>query len=82
MTGNDNRRDVSPDGSAGWKVTEPGRATPTAHAPTQGEAERAAKTQVANAGGGQVYVHRPDGTIRDADTVAPGNESKARDTKH
>lgn len=83
---NQNRRDVSPDAAAPagqrWKVTKPGQTTPTATARTQGAAEKAAKQQTSDAGGGQVYIHRPDGTIRDADTVAPGNESSAKDTKH
>ena len=79
---NNNRRDVSPNGGNGWKVTQPGRATPPSKAPTQGAAERAAKRQVSDAGGGQVYIHNPTGVIRDADTVKPGNESRPRDTKH
>lgn len=81
MAGNRNRRDVSPDGD-GWKVTEPGRARPTSRASTQGAAEAAAKQQTADAGGGQVYIRRPNGQIRDADTVRPGNESTAKDKKH
>jgi hypothetical protein len=66
----DNRRD-------GYKVTGDGKTTTTAK--TQGEAEARATSQVDQAGGGQVYIHRPDGKIRDADT---GNESPAKDTKH
>jgi sucrose-6-phosphate hydrolase SacC (GH32 family) len=80
--GNTNRRDVSPNGKDGWKVTQPGTTKPTAKAPTQSAAERTAKSQVSKAGGGQVYIHTPKGKIRDADTVKPGNESKTRDTKH
>lgn len=79
---NNNRRDVSPNGGDGWKVTKPGTSRPTATAPTQRAAETQAKEQTARAGGGQVYIHTPKGLIRDADTVAPGNESKAKDTKH
>ena len=79
---NNNRRDVSPNGGNGWKVTQPGRSTPTAKAPTQGAAERIAKQQTSAAGGGQVYIHTPKGVIRDADTVKPGNESRTRDNKH
>ena len=73
-----------PDKKAGdWKVKEPGKPAPTtAKAPTQGKAETVAKKQVDKAGGGQVVTHRPNGRIRDADTVAPGNESKTRDKKH
>ncbi len=79
--GNNNRRDVSPNGND-WKVTRPGATRPTATAPTQGAAEKIAKQQTAAAGGGQVYIHTPKGVIRDADTVKPGNESRAKDTKH
>lgn len=80
MAGNDNRADVSGNRKDGYKVTRGGKTT--AKAPTQGKAEATAKAQVKKAGGGQVYVHRPDGTIRDADTVKPGNESPKKDTKH
>lgn len=79
---NNNRRDVSPNGGAGWKVTRPGAKTPTAKAPTQSGAEKIAKKQVSDAGGGQVYIRTPKGVIRDADTVKPGNESPTKDTKH
>lgn len=79
---NNHRRDVSPNGGRGWKVTKPGTDRPTATARTQAEAEKAAKGQVAAAGGGQVYIRTPKGVIRDADTVKPGNESARRDTKH
>jgi len=79
---NNNRRDVSPNGGNGWKVTQPGQVKPTATAPTQREAERVAKQEVSQAGGGQVYIHGRDGQIRDADTVKPGNESPTRDTRH
>lgn len=80
MAGNQNRRDVSGNRTNGYKVT--GQGTTTAKAPTQGGAEAKAKAQVDKAGGGQVYIHRPNGQFRDADTVKPGNESKAKDAKH
>lgn len=80
MTGNQNRRDVSGNRRDGYRITSGGRTTGTAR--TQSDAEAQAKAQVTDAGGGQVYIHRPDGRIRDADTVKPGNESPAKDTKH
>lgn len=80
MAGNNNRRDVSGNRKDGYKVTGDGRTTATA--PTQAKAEAKAKSQVDAAGGGQVYIHRPNGQIRDADTVKPGNESRAKDAKH
>ncbi|WP_022886374.1 DUF2188 domain-containing protein [Glaciibacter superstes] len=80
MAGNKNRADVSGNRKDGYKATQQGK--PTIKAPTQGAVEAKAKAQVEKAGGGQVYIHRPNGQIRDADTVAKGNESKAKDTKH
>jgi hypothetical protein len=61
-----------PDGD--WQVVKPGASRPSAVAPTQAEAERRAREIVGNAGGGEVVIHRPDGRIRDSDTVAPGND--------
>lgn len=80
MASNQNRRDVSGNRRDGYKVTGNGKTT--ARTSTQGDAEAKAKSQVDRAGGGQVYIHRPDGRIRDADTVKPGNESPKRDKKH
>lgn len=79
---NNNRRDVSPNSGDGWTVTRPGAKAPTAKALTQSGAEKIAKEQVSDAGGGRVYIRTPTGVIRDADTVQPGNESSKRDTKH
>ncbi|WP_244629294.1 DUF2188 domain-containing protein [Clavibacter capsici] len=59
-----------------------GSTTPQATTKTQAAAERIAKVQVRDAGGGQVYIQTPKGVIRDADTVKPGNESPTRDKKH
>ncbi|MFO6453366.1 MULTISPECIES: DUF2188 domain-containing protein [unclassified Aeromicrobium] len=80
MAGNQNRRDVSGNRRDGYKVTGDGKST--AETRTQREAEAEAKAQVRDAGGGQLYIHGTDGRIRDADTVAPGNESPAKDKKH
>ena len=76
-----NRRDVVPKGPGKWDVTQPGKGAVSTHR-TQGNAERAAKRDLEGVGG-QVYIHRPDGTIRDADTVAPAPDpNPPRDTKH
>ena len=41
------------------------------------------KEIVGNLGGGEVVIHRPDGTIRDSDTVPPGNDpNPPKDTRH
>lgn len=78
-----NNRHVVPNPDGGWDVKAPGASRASSHHDTQAEAERRAKEIVRNAGGGEVRVHRPDGRIRDSDTVAPGNDPyPPRDTKH
>lgn len=78
-----NRRHVVPDPAGGWNVKAPNSQRVSAHTRTQAEAERRAKEIVGNLGGGEVIIHRPDGTIRDSDTVAPGNDPyPPRDTRH
>jgi hypothetical protein len=69
-------------GFSDWTVVKDKAGRASATAPTQAEAERIAKQFAANQGGGEVRIHRPDGTIRDSDTVAPGNESSAIDKKY
>lgn len=50
---------------------------------TQAEAEAAAKQYAHNTGGGEVRIHRPDGTIRDSDTVPPAKDpNPPKDTKN
>ena len=50
---------------------------------TQAEAEKVAKELAANSGGGEVKIHSPKGSIRDSDTVAPGNDlCPPKDKKH
>lgn len=75
-------RDVSPSGNK-WIVTAPGRRQPISEHRTQEAAERAAKEDLARHGGGEVRIRRPDGSIRDSDTVAPGRDpNPPRDTRH
>ncbi len=67
----------------GWAVKTVGNATPNSTHRTQGAAERAAKEALRQAGGGEVRIHRPDGTIRDADTIAPGRDPHPpKDSRH
>lgn len=80
---NSNNRHVVPDGEGGWKVVAPGSDRASSTHETQAEAEVRAKEIVSNNGGGEVRIHRPDGRIRDSDTVAPGNDpTRSRDQKH
>ena len=76
-------RHVVPAPGGGWNVKAPGAQRASAHTRTQAEAERRAKEIVANLGGGEVVIHRPDGRIRDSDTVPPGNDPyPPKDTRH
>jgi hypothetical protein len=71
MSGKD--RHVVPRGKQ-WAVVAPGAKRASAITPTQGKGEARAKDIVANGGGGEVRIHRPNGKIRDSDTVKPGND--------
>jgi hypothetical protein len=68
------RRHVVPNPKGGWDVRAPNAKRASSHHRTQTAAEKAAKTIVANIGGGEVVIHGRDGRIRDADTVPPGND--------
>jgi hypothetical protein len=68
------KRHVVPNPGGGWDVKAPGAKRSSSHHDTQADAERRAKEIVGNEGGGEVIVHRPNGQIRDSDTVAPGND--------
>lgn len=66
----------------GWAVKTAGNATPDSIHRTQSAAERAAKAALRQLGG-EVRIHRPDGTIRDSDTIAPGRDPRLpADTRH
>jgi len=70
-------------GQTDWTVKREGAQRTSDSAPTQKDAERIAKQFAANTGGGEVRIHRPNGTIRDSDTVAPGNDpNPPRDKRH
>ncbi len=78
-----NRRHVVPNPDGGWDIKAPRASRSSGHFDTQRQAEARAKEIVGNRGGGEVTVHRPDGTIRDSDTVPPGNDTNPpRDRKH
>jgi hypothetical protein len=82
MAGKKGGRDVAP-GARGWKVTEPGRQQAVSTHRTQANAERAAKRDLARAGGGEVRIHDPRGRIRDSDTVPPAKDpNPQKDRRH
>lgn len=67
----------------GWAVKAPGSQRASSVHDTQREAEQAAKSTVANLGGGEVRVQGRDGKWRDSDTVSPGNDpNPPHDKKH
>lgn len=69
--------------NGGWDAKQEGSKRASGHFDTQAKAEAAAKSFSRNSGGGEVVIHKPDGTIRDSDTVYPGKDpSPPRDKKH
>ncbi len=69
--------------SGDWKVKREGSDRAAGYYGTQSEAEKAAKGMAGNSGGGEVRIHRPDGPIRDSDTVAPANDpNPPKDKRH
>lgn len=69
-----------PDGD--WQYKLPGADRASGITLTQSAAERAVKESASKGGGGEITIHRPNGQIRDRDTIAPANESSAKDTRH
>jgi hypothetical protein len=69
-----NERHVVSDADGGWNVVAPGSRRASAHVDTQDQAISRAREIVGNSGGGEVVIHRPNGQIRDSDTVAPGRD--------
>ncbi|HZX74614.1 MAG TPA: DUF2188 domain-containing protein [Cyclobacteriaceae bacterium] len=66
-----------------WDIKKEGASRISGFADTQKEAEKMAKGFAGNSGGGEVRIHRPDGPIRDSDTVKPGNDPRSSiDKKH
>jgi hypothetical protein len=69
-----NERHVVPNPTGGWDVVAPGASRASAHVDTQADGIDRAREIVGNSGGGEVVIHRPNGQIRDSDTVSPGND--------
>jgi hypothetical protein len=53
----------------------------SAHADTKAEAVARGREIVGNLGGGELRIQNLEGKFIDSDTIAPGNESPARDRK-
>lgn len=69
-----NERHVTPHPDGGWQASKPGTDRASARTETQVDAIDRARDILSNDGGGEIVIHRPDGSIRDSDTVAPGND--------
>lgn len=66
----------------GWKAEWEGAERASATGASQAEMENRAKKIARNAGGGEVVIHRPDGTIRDSDSIGGRDPNPPRDQKH
>jgi hypothetical protein len=69
-----NERHVVPDPDGGWNIVTPGGSRASGHTDTQQQAIDRAREIVGNSGGGEVVIHRPNGEIRNSDTISPGND--------
>ena len=69
-----NERHVVRDPDGGWNIRKPGSDRISGHTLTQEQGIDRAREIVGNSGGGEVVIHRPDGRIRDSDTISPGND--------
>lgn len=72
---------VVPDGDR-WKAEWEGADRASVTGDTQGEVERRAKEIAGKPGGADVVIHRPDGKIRDSDTIGRPDPYPPRDAKH
>jgi hypothetical protein len=65
------RRHVVPAAGGGWNVLKPGARRISSHHATEAQAEERARDIVVKAGGGEVVIHRTDGSVRRTDQVSP-----------
>lgn len=73
------RRHVMLRGDGMWQVQADGATRASSVHRSQADAIRAARTLLRNVDGAEVLVHRPDGTIRDADTIGSGETRSRQD---
>jgi hypothetical protein len=77
------RYHIVPNEEKGWAIKKEGAKKVSDFASTQRGAERIAKRFATNSGGGEVIIHRPDGKIRDSDTIYSAKDPfPPRDKKH
>ncbi|MGH2906280.1 MAG: DUF2188 domain-containing protein [Solirubrobacterales bacterium] len=74
-----NEHHVVRNSHGGWDVVKPGARRASGSFSTQNEAINQAREIVRRSTGGEVIVHRPDGTIRESDTIPPADgDARAR----
>lgn len=71
-----NKRIVQKRPGGDWEVRKPGADRASAVAPTQADAIDRAREILGNDGGGELQVRSLQGTIRQQDTIAPGNDPR------
>ena len=69
-----NKRVVQRRDDGDWEVRKPGASRASAVVPTQADGINRARDILANDGGGELQVRALNGTIRQQDTIAPGND--------
>ncbi len=64
-------------------MVKPGAKRISSHHSTEAQAEARARDIVTKAGGGEVVIHRADGTVRRTDPISPGYAAfRPRDARH
>jgi hypothetical protein len=75
--GEPNKRIVQRRSDGNWEVRKPGAGRASAVTPTQGAGIQRAREILGNDGGGELQVRSVKGTIREQDTIAPGNDPRS-----
>lgn len=66
----------------GWQAKREGATKASSLHRTQAEAQRAATEYARGSGGGEVRIHRPDGPIRNANSIDSPDPNPPKDRKH
>lgn len=72
-----NERTVQHRDDGNWEVRAPGAERASAIVSTQAEGIDRARDILANSGGGELKIRALNGTIRQQDTIAPGNDPRS-----